>query len=154
MEPLEGNVKQNYDWKVVLNQYSELLDLLADRRRHAMKSARYTHLAGMKPIPALSQIFKAWPSHVISDRNAIHACGNKSDLIRQLQLEMVVIYRNELPPASLILKAFIKLQSLGHTSLRELKENKLTCWSTSERQHLAEALGWLLKHGFAEIAQS
>ena len=147
-------VKQNYDWKVVLNQYSELLDVLADRRRHAMKSTRYAHLAGMKPIPALSQIFKAWPSHVISDRNAIHACGNKSDLIRQLQLEMVVIYRNELPPVSLILKAFIKLQSLGHASLRELKENKLTCWSTSERQHLAEALGWLLKHGFAEVAQS
>ena len=59
------HVENNYDWKVVLNQYSELLDTLADLRRHASGSAKHAHLASMKPIPTLQQVFKAWPSHVI-----------------------------------------------------------------------------------------
>ena len=144
-------VEQHYDWKVVLNQYSELLDFLADRRCHAMKSAKHAKLASMKPIPALSQVFRAWPSQVINESTSLKACGNKVDLIRQLQLGMVMIYRNELPPTTLILKAFTHLQLMGHASLQQLENENQKAWSINELNHLAAAVGWLLKHGFAEV---
>ena len=64
---------------------------------------------------------------------------------------MVKIYRNELPPTTLILKAFTKLQSLGHASLQELADNKQAFWTTPDLKRLAEAVGWLLKHGFAKF---
>ena len=143
-------VQQTYDWKVVLNQYSDLLNSLADRRRHAMKSSNQANLAEIKPIPALSNVFQAWPSHVINEQSPIRTHGNKHDLVRQLQLEITMIYRNELPPTALILKAFNQLQYLGQANLQLLKEHKEIDWSNDERKHLAAAIGWLLKHGFAE----
>ena len=146
------HVQQNFDWKVVLNQYSDLLDALADRRKHAIKSTNHANLASMKPIPALSRVFKAWPSQVINESSCLKACGNKAELIRHLQLGIVVIYKNELPPTALILKAFTQLQYLGRASLEQLYEDTKTIWSTSEREKLASAVGWLLKHGFASVS--
>lgn len=143
-------VKDCYDWKVVLNQYGDLLDALKDRRQHAMKSAKHAHLAAIKPIPPLSQVFQAWPSHVINDNSLINACGKQSDLISHLQLGMVIIYQNELPPPELILKVFSQLQRLGQATMRQIEENSQIAWSASERQRLSEAIGWLLKHGFAK----
>ena len=145
------HVERNYDWQIVLKEYSNLLDDLADRRQHASNSVKHANLASMKPIPALPQVFKSWPSQVIDKNSSLQACGNQSDLINHLQLKMVVIYLSELPPTTLILKAFTHLQRLGHASLQELLDDKRADWSTKELKQLAEAIGWLLKHGFAEV---
>ena len=147
-------VKQKYDWEVILNEYSALLDSLKDRRQHATNGVKNAKLACIKPIPELSEIFKSWPSHVIDKHASLQACGSEADLIRQLQLGMTVIYRNELPPSTLILKAFSQLQRLGHASLQQLEDDRQAFCSKKELKHLAGAVGWLLKHGFAEVCPS
>ena len=144
-------VQNHYDWKIVLKHYSDLLDELADRRRLAMGSTNHVNLAAMKPIPPLVEIFKAWPSKVIDVNTSIQTCGDEDTLVKHLHLGMVVIYRNELPPSRLILKAFNQLQGLGHATMQQLKDHNQADWSPSERNRLAEAVGWLLKHGFAEV---
>ena len=65
---------------------------------------------------------------------------------------MVQIYSSELPPPELILKTFQKLQTLGTSSLHQLQSLSKLDWVASEAARLPEALGWLLKHGFAEVA--
>ena len=67
---------------------------------------------------------------------------------------MVRIYRRELPPPELIQKAFQHLQSLGSASLHQLQNLPELNWSVTETARLPEALGWLLKHGFAEVTSS
>ena len=66
---------------------------------------------------------------------------------------MVRIYSGELPPPELILKTFRNLQTLGTSSLHQLQCLSKPDWSASEAARLPEALGWLLKHGFAEVAE-
>ena len=65
---------------------------------------------------------------------------------------MVRIYRRELPPTELIQKTFQCLQGLGSATLHELHNLPKPSWSSTEATRLPEALGWLLKHGFAEVA--
>ena len=148
----ERRVQENYDWSVVLHRYSELLDDLLERRQQAIGDSCFAHLTGNGPTPSLTEIFAAWPSHTIDANINIKPNGNSADLHHHLQLAMVRIYRSELPPAELILKTFQKLQTLGTSSLHQLKCLSKSDWSASEAARLPEALGWLLKHGFAEVA--
>ena len=67
---------------------------------------------------------------------------------------MVRIYRNELPPPELIQETFKQLQDLGNPNLHQLQSLAKPKWSDTEIARLPEALGWLLKHGFAEVALS
>ena len=67
---------------------------------------------------------------------------------------MVKIYQKELPPPELIQKAFLHLQALGTTNLHQLQNLPEPNWSATEAARLPEALGWLLKHGFAEVIPS
>lgn len=147
----QQRVQTHYDWPVVLKQYNQLLDELADRRRQAMLDPALAGLASLRPIPPLSQVFAAWPSQVIDAHTPMHACGDEASLKRQLQLAMVQIYRNELPPTALILKAFARLQSLGQANLQQLQAVNDPAWTAHDHCRLAEAIGWLLKHGFAEV---
>ena len=64
---------------------------------------------------------------------------------------MVVIYRKELPPTQLILKVFLRLHDLKLTTFEQLKQDKKAKWSASDHKRIAEAVGWLIKHGFAKI---
>ena len=64
---------------------------------------------------------------------------------------MVKIYRRELPPPVLIQKTFQHLQGLGTANLHQLQNLPEPSWSSAEAARLPEALGWLLKHGFAEV---
>ena len=91
------HAKNHYDWRIVLNQYCDLLDELADRRRTAGGKSKYVHLESIKPIPPLFEIFDAWPTQVIDARTSIQTCFDIDTLEKHLQLGMVMIYRNELP---------------------------------------------------------
>ena len=144
-------VQKKYDWKVILTQYSELLDELAHRRDMAMRSDDQSNLRLMKPIPPLFQVFKAWPTQVISNETQIQVCNDEDSLIRVLQLGMIKIYRNELPPSEVILKTFQELENLGQASLKQLFECSEKGWSVNDRDRLAESVGWLIKHGFAKV---
>ena len=119
------HVERNYDWQIVLKEYSNLLDDLADRRQHASNSVKHANLASMKPIPALPQVFKSWPSQVIDKNSSLQACGNQSDLINHLQLNGSN-YLSELPPTTLILKAFTHLQRQRRLPSRALDDKRLT----------------------------
>ena len=150
----ERRVREHYDWSVVLKQYSELLDDLRERRQKALADPSLTLLANHRPIPQLAQIFAAWPSRTIDAHTPIKPCGDALNLHRHLQLEMVRIYRMELPSPELIQKTFQHLQDLGTTSLHQLKNLANPKWSAAEAARLPEAMGWLLKHGFAAVAPS
>jgi alpha-maltose-1-phosphate synthase len=144
--------RENYDWSVVLQHYSELLNDLHERRQLAMSDPCLAGLANYRPTPALAQIFEAWPSCTINAHTDIKSFGDSADLYRHLQLTMVRIYSNELPPPELILKTFQILETLGNSSLHKLQCMSKPDWSNAEAARLPEALGWLLKHGFAEVA--
>lgn len=148
----EQRAREHYDWKVVLQQYSQLLDELLERRQEAMGDSSLASLASHLPIPPLSQIFAAWPSRTIDAHSIIKPCGNADDLHDYLQLKMIRIYRGELSPHELIRKTFKRLQGLGNASLHQLQSLPNSEWSADEARRLPEALGWLLKHGFAEVA--
>ncbi len=147
----EQRAKENYDWSVVLQRYSELLDDLLERRQKALEDPALAPFRSHRPIPPLAQIFSAWPSSTIDAHTHIKPCRNSSDLDRYLQLEMVRIYHNELPHPRLIQKSFQQLQALGNSNLHQLQTVAQPSWSDAETTRLPEALGWLLKHGFAEI---
>ena len=144
----ERRAKEHYDWSIVLQHYSELLDDLQERRQLAKADPDLAPLASHRAIPPLTQIFAAWPSHTIGAHTCIRACGDATDLHHHLQLAMVRIYRRELPPTELIQKTFQYLQDLGSATLKSCT----TCPSPAgllPKPRLPEALGWLLKHGFA-----
>ena len=132
---------------------AELLDELQERRQHAMADPSLAPLANQRPIPALAQIFTAWPSSTIDANTAVQACGNALDLHHHLGLAMARIYRRELPPPALIENTFRHLQAQGTTSLNQLNNLANPDLSAAEVNRLPEAFGWLLKHGFAEVAQ-
>ena len=67
---------------------------------------------------------------------------------------MVRIYRNELPHPRLIQKTFKQLKAQGKSNLHQLQTMAQPIWSEAEAARLPEAIGWLLKHGFAEITSS
>ena len=150
----EQRAKATYDWSVVLQRYSELLDDLLERRQKAIEDPALAPLRSHRPIPPLAQIFSAWPSCTINTHTMINACGNPLDLHRYLQLEMVRIYRNELPHPRLIQKTFKQLKAQGKSNLHQLQKMAQPSWSEAETARLSEAIGWLLKHGFAEITSS
>ena len=150
----QQRVRDYYDWSVVLQRYSQLLDDLSERRHKAMASSALAPLASHRPIPPLAQIFAAWPSRRIGAHTAIKPCIDAPDLSQHLQLKMVRIYRKELPPPELIQKTYQHLQAMGRASLHQLQSPAQPGWSTAEAAQLPEALGWLLKHGFAEVAPS
>ena len=149
----ERRAREHYDWSAVLQRYSELLDELQERRQHAMADPSLAPLANQRPIPALAQIFTAWPSSTIDANTAVQACGNALDLHHHLGLAMARIYRRELPPPALIENTFRHLQAQGTTSLNQLNNLANPDLSAAEVKRLPEAFGWLLKHGFAEVAQ-
>ena len=144
-------VQNHYDWKIVLNQYCDLLDDLADRRRVASGKLENVIFTSIKPIPPLFEIFNAWPTQAINANTSIQTCCDIDTLEKHLQLGMVVIYHNELPPTPLILKVFRRLHDLNETTFEQLKQDKHAQWSASDYTRLAEAVGWLIKHGFAKI---
>ncbi len=150
----EQRARVNYDWSVVLQKYSELVDDLQEKRQQARADHSLAALAGHRPMPPLAQIFAAWPSCTIDAHTEIRPYGNFADLNHHLQLAMVRIYRNELPSPELILKTFQILETMGTSSLHKLQCLSKPDWSNSEAERLPEAVGWLLKHGFAEVAQS
>ena len=149
----EQRVRENYDWPVVLQRYSELLDDLLERRQQAMDDPYLAHITRNRPTPGLAQIFAAWPSRTIDAHTDIKPNGNSADLLHHLQLAMMRIYSSELPSPELILKTFQSLQTLGTSSLHQLQCLSKPDWSASEAARLAEAMGWLLKHGFAEVVE-
>ena len=150
----EQRVMEHYDWSVVLQRYNELLDDLQERRQKAMANPTLALLGSHSPIPPLSKTFAAWPSCSIDALTAIKPCSDALDLHHYLQLTMVRIYQGELPPPELIQKTFQQLQTLGIASLQQLQNQSKPCWTTAEAARLPEAVGWLLKHGFAEVASS
>ena len=150
----ERRAKEHYDWSVVLRNYSELLNDLRERRKQAKADPTLAPLASQTPIPPLSQIFAAWPSCTIDAHTAVQTRGNSVDLQQHILLAMVRIYRKELPPPELIQKTFKHIQTLGTTSLHQLINLTNPDWSAAEAKRLPEAFGWLLKHGFAEVAAS
>ncbi len=150
----ELRARENYDWSVVLQRYGELLNDLLMRRQRAQADPTLAPLASHRPIPPLPKIFAAWPSRTIDVHTSIKPCSNTADLQHQLQLAMVKIYQKELPPPELIQKAFLHLQALGTTNLHQLQNLPEPNWSATEAARLPEALGWLLKHGFAEVIPS
>ena len=148
----EQRARLHYDWSVVLRRYSELMMIC--RRDVNAGDPALSPLKSHPPLPPLAQIFAAWPSHTIDAQTSIQPCGNASSLHQHLQLEMVRIYRRELPPAELIQKTFQQLQNLGNASLHELQNLPNPSWSATEAALLPESLGWLLKHGFAAVDPS
>ena len=115
-------VQQNYDWKVVLNRYSDLLDdLLREIVKHAIKRSEPrepgVHEANSSIITDLRGMAKPR-----SRALALRRAEIKSTSSRHLQLGMVMIYRNELPPTTLILKAFPFAITWGTASLQQLDE--------------------------------
>ena len=64
-----------------------------------------------------------------------------SDLHQHLKLEMVKIYRRELPPTELIQKTFQHLQSLGTASLHELQNLPKPSWSAARGRTSARSPG-------------
>ncbi len=147
----EQRARKQYDWSVVLQRYSDLLDDLLERRQKALTNPDSAPLESLRAIPPLAQIFAAWPSRTIDAHTAIKPCGDSPNLHHYLKLAMVRIYRNELPPAQLIQKTFQQLQALGNPNLKQLQSLAQPSWSDAEAARLPEALGWLLKHGFAEV---
>ena len=147
----ERHAREHYDWSVVLNRYSDLLDDLLERRQKALTDPVRAPSESLQAIPELTQIFAAWPSRTIDSHTAIKPCGDSPNLHNYLQLAMVRIYRNELPPPQLIRKTFQQLQALGNPNLKQLQSLAQPSWSDEEASRLPEALGWLLKHGFAEV---
>ena len=150
----ELHAREQYDWSVVLQRYSGLLDDLQERRQKAHANPALAPLESHRPIPQLSQIFAEWPSRTIDAHTAIKPCGDFQELQHYLRLAMVRIYRNELPPPELIQETFKQLQDLGNPNLHQLQSLAKPKWSDTEIARLPEALGWLLKHGFAEVALS
>ena len=138
----------------MLQRFNEPLDDLLERRLQAKADPDPAPLASHRPVPPLTQIFAAWPSRTIDAHTVIRPCGDAPDLHHLLELAMVRIYRRELPHPELIKKTFQHLQSLGTASLNQLQNPTQPNWSPAEAARLPEALGWLLKHGFAEIAPS
>lgn len=147
----ERRVREHYDWSVVLQQYNELLDDLRNKRLEAKADPALTPLATHRPIPPLAQIFASWPSVTVDAHTYVRPRGNAPELHHHLGLEMVKIYRRELPPPVLIQKTFQHLQGLGTANLHQLQNLPEPSWSSAEAARLPEALGWLLKHGFAEV---
>ena len=150
----EQRAREHYDWSVILQRYNELMDDLQERRQQAKADPALAPLKSHRPLPPLAQIFAAWPSRTIEAHTAIQPCGDASTLHQHLKLEMVKIYRRELPPTELIQKTFQHLQSLGTATLHELQNLPKARWSAAESARLPESLGWLLKNGFAAVDQS
>ena len=148
----ERRAKEHYDWSVVLNRYSELLDDLQERRQRAKEDPDLGPLASQLPIPPLAQIFAAWPSRTIDAHTPLQPYGDATNLNHHLRLKMVRIYRKELPPPELIQKTFQRMQGLGTANLHQLQNLPELSWSSAEAARLPEAVGWLLKHGFVEVA--
>ena len=140
---------RDYDWSVVLQHYSELLDDLREKRQQAKADPALAPLANHRPIPPLAQIFASWPSFTV-DAHLRQAMWQRSALHQHLQLAMVRIYRG-IAPSCTHPKTFQHLQGIGAANLHQLQNLPETSWSADEAARLPEALGWLLKHGFAEV---
>jgi glycosyltransferase involved in cell wall biosynthesis len=145
-------VLRQFDWPVVLAQYAQLLDELAQRRSRALADPSLAPLAQLRPIPPLPQVFAAWPSRAFtaSTRLQATAAADAASLEQVLALAMVRLYRSELPPLQLIQAVHAQLRGRGPASLPELQALASPPWPPAEAGRLAEALGWLLKHGFVE----
>ena len=75
-----------------------------------------------KPLPMLADIFSEWPSKVINANTKIIATGDISNLKRFLDLQMIQIYNNELPPKTLIVKTFELLSKAPMSNINQLKQ--------------------------------
>ena len=138
-------VLQHYHWPVVLAQYAQLLDELADRRACAMADPALAPLAQLRPIPSLSFVFASWPSRRLTTSTRLQAAAS-ADVValqRALALDAFQIYRQELPPEAVIHEVFARLLAEGALAFSDFPAPHPRC---------AEALGWLLKHGFLEVA--
>lgn len=144
-------VSATYDWPVVLSQYAELLNELADRRARAQADPALAPLADLRPIPGLQQIFAAWPSQTLTSDTALQQVPGTSaaQLDEALDLLAFRLYSKALPSAALIRAAYGQVCRQGPISLADLLERPDLAWARSAKAaRLAEALGWLLKQGF------
>ena len=147
-------VLQHYHWPVVLQQYAALLDQLGERRARALADPALAPLARLRPTPPLAEVFAVWPSRQLTatTRLQLAPAASTAGLEQLLNLAMVQLYRSELPPELLIRVVFSQLQRQGPASLAELQALASPSWPAAEAPRLAEALGFLLKHGQLEVA--
>ena len=147
----QQRVKTHYDWPVVLKRYLELLDELKDRRKQAINNKTLSQLQAKQHMPELANIFAAWPTSTISAETKLKARGDVSTLQKYLKLSITKIYRKEMPVFSLILNTFIHLKNYEKANLNKLIDSSSNNFMISDNHRTAEAIGWLLKNGFAEV---
>ena len=141
----QQRVRELYDWPIVLNDYRRLLDELKSIREESV-----TGIETSKPIPELAEIFSEWPSKVISKETAIKAAKTVPELEHYLELKMIQIYKEILPSRELILQTFELINKNGITSLNQLNKSSQSDYTVINNYRFLEAVGWLLKHGFAQ----
>ena len=144
--------KAEYDWSVILQQYENLLNELADRRGIAMKDQKLEKLANMQAIPSFPSAFKQWPTKFITPETRLQSSKETSiaKLDKYLSLQINEIYQNEQPPIKLIKGIFNYIHANGPSSLIELKSSKACSLAKNNVNLLSQTLGWLVKHGFLE----
>lgn len=146
----QQRVREKYDWSAVLSSYNNMLDELKLLRTHALSKSSMPSTSNIKPLPMLADIFSEWPSKVINANTKIIATGDINNLKRFLDLQMIQIYNNELPPKTLIVKTFELLSKAPMSNINQLKQFDNNNFSVVTDRRFLEAIGLLLKHGFAK----
>ena len=143
----QQRVRELYDWSSILGRYKDMLDELKLLRMHALSQ---TSITNIKPLPMLADIFSEWPNRVIDSNTKIIAQGDISGLEKFLELQIIQIYKNELPPKELIIKTFELLSKAPMANVNQLKRFDANNFATVNDHRFLQAIGLLLKHGFAK----
>ena len=143
--------REVYDWRVVVGQYQDLWESLAERRRAAAKRP-----AGPRPKHVQDPgrkdpfwIFDNYPTSVLSleDRIALAPGASLDEYVKRRKLKMISFAKDVLPEHEDCQAVLQRLADSGPCRARELVEMV----PTARRRRLFRGLVWLFKLDLVQI---
>ncbi len=138
-----------FDWQHIIKRYEDLWRELASRRQAAATTpALPAHWQAMHPdFPNPYKMFESFPSRILNDTDRVRIVLDKTIIDDLLQHDMNFSIPELLLPHLMMLELVEAIRKAEAPPVRDI----LAQFPASEHDRLWRCVGWMLKHGIAEL---
>lgn len=138
-----------FDWKHIIKRYEDLWrEQAAQRQTMTRRASAPPNWQAVHPdYPNPWKMFESFPSRALSPNDGIRIILGKAEIEKLLQVDMNFTTPELLLPHSMMMQLIDAIRSAGTPRAHDI----LAPFPVNEHDRLWRCIGWMLKHGVAEI---